>query len=538
MTSDPRILVSITPRDAYHRRPELLLALESAFPVRFAPADAEGETGDALVVFLTSADEAPSMSGPTLALIEQSPATDSTFGAVSFERSPLVPAPFRGRVLTDSSTQASALRSPLHAWGEPLATCLGGPVWLARPGLQYLAAAVPAEMVSGELLRERLSVGQFMGLLPLAHFLQELCARFSWQRPASRACLLFDDPNLHWWSYGFFDYRALSRHANAHDYRLAAAAIPLDHWYIHGKTAAFLSGPDSRISFAIHGNNHTREELRRLEDVSAAAAVATQALRRSDAVARAGIEVSPVMVPPHGVLSVATLEGCLRAGFEAVCADWAYWWLSEKEALIPLAGWHPLDRLGGLPLIPRLHAVAGDLDDLVFRAFLGQPVVLYAHHTDLRDGLDILAVRADDIRSLGVETWASLGTIGRDVVSTYRRGDFLSIVLHSRRAVVTIPDGVSAAEVVLTGSEPSQTGVSIEISGADGQRVVSPGERVPLTVGTLTVSIKTAPSAVSPQPGWDAGALVRRGLTEARDRVTPLAGSLAAGGRRVQSRLT
>ena len=44
-----------------------------------------------------------------------------------------------------------------------------------------------------------------------------------------------------------------------------------------------------------------------------------------------------------------------------------------------------------------------------FRAFLGQPLVLYAHHTDLRDGLDLLADRADEVRALGVNSWRSLG---------------------------------------------------------------------------------------------------------------------------------
>ena len=107
------------------------------------------------------------------------------------------------------------------------------------------------------------------------------------------------------------------------------------------------------------------------------------------------------MVPPHGACSVATLEGCLRAGFDAVCAEWPYWWLAEPDASSALSGWQPLDRIAGLPVIPRLHVTASDRDDMPFRAFLGQPLVLYAHHTDLKDGLDLLADRADEVRALG-----------------------------------------------------------------------------------------------------------------------------------------
>jgi hypothetical protein len=222
----------------------------------------------------------------------------------------------------------------------------------------------------------------------------------------------------------------------------------------------------------------------------------------------------------------------LRGGFDAVCADWAYWWLSGEDALTPLAGWHALDRLGGLPVIPRIHAVASELDDLVFRTFLGQPLVLYAHHTDLREGLDVLAALADEVRGLGVDTWASLGAIGRDVFSTHRGGDFLGIALLSRRAGVTIPDGVASAAVVLPGGAPSQTGLSVGISDADGFRVVAPGDRVRVIPGAMEVSIDTAPFPAPLQPSWKAAAAVRRGLTEARDRSAPLAERLTAVRRR------
>ena len=110
----------------------------------------------------------------------------------------------------------------------------------------------------------------------------------------------------------------------------------------------------SRISFAIHGNNHTREELRRVDELDRASTLAAQALQRVSAIRSAGVDIAPVMVPPHGVCSLATLEGCLRAGFDALCADWPYWWLTERESVTTLSGWWPLDRLRGLPPIPRL----------------------------------------------------------------------------------------------------------------------------------------------------------------------------------------
>ncbi len=360
-----------------------------------------------------------------------------------------------------------------------------------------------------------------MGLLPLAHFLQQVSRRASWEQPQSKACFLFDDPNLHWWSYGFLDYRKLSTHAEAHDYHVTAATIPLDQWYIHRPTAEFL-GQQSRISFVIHGNNHTRHELRRVNEPGRALTLAAQALRRAGAVERAGAQIAPVMVPPHGVTSVAMLEGCLRAGFDAMCADWPYWWLTEPNAVSPLSGWRPLDRLGGLPLIPRLHLIASDLDDLAFRAFLGQPLVLFAHHTDLRAGLELLARRADEVRSLGVDSWQSVGTIGQDVVSTYRNEDAMELVLHSRIARIEIPEGVSSATFAVPGVDPSTVRLRLEIRDAYGVRGVEFGDPVPVRAGAIIATLVTDPFNLDARFHWQARAAIRRVLSETRDRAAPL----------------
>src|SRR5580765_1097435 len=387
MTSDSPIRVDVTPREAYEQRPRLFAALETAFPVKFQVSGSGN--ADAAIVFATRAASSEGVCGPTLTLLGDAQ-TDQPFAAIAFADSSSVPRPFRGRTLTDSST-GQALPGTYDDSGQVLATSSTGPVWMAGAEGQFVAASRPEELGSGATLREQLTVGRFMGLLPLAHFLRELSAAASWEQPESQACFVFDDPNLHWWSYGYLDYRRPAAHAEAHDYRVTAATIPLDQCYIHRATARFLREGASRVSFAVHGNNHTRHELGRVDDLDRASTLAAQALKRASAVHRAGAEIGPVMVPPHGACSVATLEGCLRAGFDAVCAEWPYWWLAEPDASSALSGWQPLDRIAGLPVIPRLHVSASDRDDMPFRAFLGQPLVLYAHHTDLKAGLDVLA---------------------------------------------------------------------------------------------------------------------------------------------------
>ena len=528
MTSDSLIRVDVAPREAYERRPRLFAALEAAFPVEFQGVGRGN--ADAAIVFATPAATPDVASGPTLTLLG-GVQTDQPFGAIAFTDSSAVTRPFRGRTLTDSSA-GPRLPSTFDDWGTALATSGTGPVWMARD-MRFAAASWPEELEPDGTLREHLTAGRFMGLLPLAHFLRELSVAASWAQPESHACFVFDDPNLHWWSYGYLDYRELAAHAEAHDYRVTAATIPLDQWYIHRATARFLREGASRVSFAVHGNNHTRHELGRVDDPDRAATLAAQALKRSGAVRRAGAEIGSVMVPPHGACSVAMLEGCLRAGFDAICAEWPYWWLAEADVSSPLSGWHPLDRVAGLPVIPRLHVVASDRDDMPFRAFLGQPLVLYAHHTDLKDGLDVLADRADEVRALGVSSWRSLGTIAADVCSAYRVEENIEFTLYSQRARVTLPEGVSRARFALVGGEPAGTTLGLELRDAGGLREIASGEAAAVGAGELTVAVTPTPFAGSTRAGWPVRGAVRRLLTESRDRAAPFSSRIQArAGRR------
>src|SRR5690349_20406866 len=288
-TSDSPIRVDVAPREAYEQRPRLFAALEAAFPVKFQ-VSGNGDA-DAAIVFATRAAGPAAVGGPTLTLVGDAQ-TDQPFGAIAFTESASVHRAFRGRTLEDSSA-GQTLPGTYEGWGSVLGVSPSGPVWMARGDGQFVAASWPEELGSGETLRERLTVGRFVGLLPLAHFLRELSVDASWEQPESTACFVFDDPNLHWWSYGYLDYRELAAHAEAHDYRVTAATIPLDQWYIHRATARFLRAGASRVSFAVHGNNHTRHELGRVDDLDRASTLAAQALNRAGAVRRAGVEIGP-----------------------------------------------------------------------------------------------------------------------------------------------------------------------------------------------------------------------------------------------------
>ena len=68
---------------------------------------------------------------------------------------------------------------------------------------------------------------------------------------------------------------------------------------------------------------------------------------------------------------------------------------------------------GGLPSLPRTGFNA-PREDLVLRAFLGQPLIVYAHHDLLEHGLEVLSEAAATVDALGDVRWSSLADIARD----------------------------------------------------------------------------------------------------------------------------
>ena len=128
---------------------------------------------------------------------------------------------------------------------------------------------------------------------------------------------------------------------------------------------------------------------------------------------RAGVHVDRVMAAPHERCSPVTTEAMLQLGFEALIIDRANPWRFRPEEEKPLAGWELAELVsGGLPVIRREH-LSVSREDLILRAFLGQPLVLYGHHDDLSEGPDRLAALAEEIDRLGDVRWTSLGEIAR-----------------------------------------------------------------------------------------------------------------------------
>jgi hypothetical protein len=409
-----RLRVGVVPAAEHAARARLFAALETVYPVRF-----EGRTAgehadlDALVCIGEGAAVAP-CSLPRLTAVSGESEPGRALG-VEYADDRALDRALRGARVHESAATPIAPT----AGATVLARMDGAPVWTLAGDTQVIAAA-PEELGPDELLRERLLPGRHLALLALAHFLRGLTAPADAQ--PLRAAFVLDDPNLHWPTYGHLRYRELLGHADEHNYHLAVAMVPLDAWLVHPTTARMFREGRDRLSVLVHGNDHDGGELGRIGSAAEGAALAAQALRRMERFeARSGVPVARVMVPPHERVTEGALAGLLACGYDAVCTARPFpWvpadgpsWLIHPPGTDPAACWTPDHTVaGGMPIVMR-QDFGHPREELVLRAFLGQPLVVYGHHTDLAGGLDVLADAAAAVNRLGDVRWCSLDAIAR-----------------------------------------------------------------------------------------------------------------------------
>jgi hypothetical protein len=518
----------------------LLDALEQAFPVRFEQTDAlDPERFDGALLIGSGAppiDQEASIDAPveisTLILPTQAGGHDEDV-LVEIAAAEGLGRPLRGASIPESS----ALGEPpfdVPPSSRVLASTGRRPVWWesdADGRALFLSAFPLADMAEGEALREHLRVGRFMGLLPLVHFLSSLLGTRGWEPAPLRASFVIDDPNLHWPSYGFLKYRELVDHASRHGYHVGFATVPLDGWLVNPRAASLVRENPAALSLLMHGNDHTSRELGALStDASAEVAIA-QALRRIAVLERrSGVSVERVMAPPHGACSEPALRAMLRLGIEAACISRPYPWRDGLPTPTPLAGWHPAEMVGGgLPVLPR-YSFSSPREDLVFRALLGQPLILYGHHGDFSEGLDLFAEAAGYINGLGDVRWGPLSRIARSNYETRQAGEILHVRMHARRIAIDVPEGVRAVDIQV--QEP--------LGGPTWHQLAHPTGPTPITfdqgLGIAQLAPVEAPAAIEltlnhdraltpaevRAPRFRPWPSVRRIAVEVRDRIQPL----------------
>jgi len=503
--------VVVEPPEAHASRARLLSALGEALGVRIVPAGARtSAAASAAIVF---GDRRRDAGPPTIVVPAEAPQFGPHSAEVDFAADSGIDRSLRSASLSHRSAPLEALPDP--GGGDVVAHMGRTPVWVREGNVERVAVGV-AELGESELLRDRLSLGGFLPLVPIVDFLRR-SAPDSFAPPPLRAAFVFDDPNLHAMSYGYLDYDRLAADARRVGYHVAFATIPLDTWHASRAAVRLFRSHGDVLSLLVHGNDHLRQELGRSLDGGRSRALLAQARRRIERFERRyGVPVARVMAPPHGACSEAVADA-MPLFFDALCITRAYPWLDAPPAGRVLTGWGPTEIVAsGIPVIPRLRLDTPH-DEFVLRAFLRHPIVVYGHHADVRGGLGVLEEIAEAIRKVGDIRWTSLDEIVRTSYDSRVDGSRLRLRLHTRRATVPIPEGVTELEVD-SRSLSHLDGVVVDGTARGPSPVpVSGGTVVDVRLERLDPS-GLAGAARRPH-AWP---YVRRGLVEARDRALPL----------------
>ncbi len=517
----------------------LFQVLSHAYPVDFRPYSS-GADGSAGVIFLNAKPEQAQTALPpgvnVLVILGcESAGVDAQKGVINFHNSSGVDSCFHGQKMKDEVARGFQRLSPRDG-DEIVAELDGVPVWVARKEAQSNISIVgvkPPAFAAGQTIYDVFNRRNWIQLLPLLNFLKTLTRDEDWQRPPLRACLMFDDPNLHAKTYGFVNFHEMARHARDFNYHASFAMVPLDSWFVSKGVAAFFRQHRDRLSLCIHGNNHAKLELGADIGSDEFQKLFAEALRRIESFEKkSGVSVARVMVPPYGALNAAAAaKPMLRLGYEAVCVSRASITSRNRNISWPGVFGHGVGEfVEGFPVIPRQVMADGHEGTFRLAAFLNQPIIPHGHHQDCASGLGLLERTANSINALGHVEWLDMAALAESNYLTRRIDDTLVVRMLTRRASVKIPDGVARLCVQRAWLNDDQQVEHLEC--AEGAKILQKGmqgcqsHELRVQPGQ-TIRLHSPPPDVvdyrmEKSPRFKPLAFPRRIACEMRDRLSPL----------------
>jgi len=517
-----------------HRK--LFDALEQLFHIRFEERDLGDDAGiDAWVLNGLDVKSAGmfTRSGltcyTTINNVERIPCGESKI--IEFSLNDAIPFVLRGRKInTEEAAECMALPPQLRCFSI-IASKAGFPLWAIQESMHcrhhYVSMSIP-ELNDDEPLFRYFHGEQFLRLLPFFLFLRSLADDKGWEPPPLQACFMFDDPNLHWPTYGFMKFAEMMRHAGTYKYHSSIATIPLDAWFFHKPTVSLFKEHRDRMSLLIHGNDHTSHELSQPCSEKERNQILLQALLRIAAFERrSGLEVSKVMAPPHGACSEDFLRGMSNVGFEAACISRGSLRRDNRQAKwLTTIGIRSSDIVEGLTIFPRFALSGNCHNSILLAALLHQPIIPVGHHEDISEGLQMLGDLSTFVNSLGDVRWANMSGISRSHFSRMTDGAILRIRMHTRRVEVSVPEGTDRIRVERSRSEevePESFAWRILEDKAEWKPCRS-DQLITVPPGKKTEIVRPPPSTSMDENTvrkFQLWPVMRRQVTEARDRVAP-----------------
>jgi len=476
---------------------------------------------------------------PSYAVISEKYLTScGASSAIKFNRNLLIPEVLRNReVRSDEVIKLKGLPDWLQN-ATTLACKAESPIWAVQGqrdyNHHYLSLPMP-ELNSDEPIFHRFNGNQFLALLPFLAFLRELTNDNRWESPPLQACFMFDDPNLHWPTYGFINFSEMVKHAELHNYHVSFATIPLDTWFTHKITAGLFQKHHDKISLLMHGNDHLADELARKIPNKERNRMLKQALFRIEKLEKyANVSVARVMAPPHGACSEEAFKEMALMGYEAACVSRGSLMYHNKHASwVRSLGMRPADNIYGLPVFPRFRISMDCQNSILVAALLNQPIIPVGHHQDVAENMDMLAHLSDFINSLGKVQWGNMTSISRSHYSKMIDKDILHLQMYSNIAELLIPEGIN---FILVERPWLKVGAMepLLIKTAGGLKnlvpiefkepiAVLPGQQIQIISSQISQSQNNDNSLykLTLWPG------IRRLITETRDRLAPISRRLS-----------
>jgi hypothetical protein len=258
-------------------------------------------------------------------------------------------------------------------------------------------------------------------------FLHYAAGERAWHSPGDYANFTIDDLWLRE-PYGHVNYEELLRQEQQHNFHVTVAFIPWNFDRNQSSIISLFQAHPDRFSICIHGNNHVHQEFGSIDThpISNQVADIKQSLARMGQFSRATrIPYDTVMVFPHSISPEKTLSILKRYNFLATANSLNVPSDARATSDIELAL-----RAGTLQFadFPSLRRYSAETDipesQLAIDAFLGNPMLFYAHESFFASGIGAFNYTADTVNRLQPDTqWRSLGYIARHLYLERKRDD-------------------------------------------------------------------------------------------------------------------
>jgi hypothetical protein len=258
-------------------------------------------------------------------------------------------------------------------------------------------------------------------------FLHYAAGERAWHSPGDYANLTIDDIWLRE-PYGHVNYEELLSEAQQHNFHATVAFIPWNFDRSQPRMVSLFQAHPDRLSICVHGNNHVHQEFGPLgsHPLSGQVEDIKQGLARMERFSQlTHLPYDAVMVFPHSISPVPTLAELKRYNFLA----------TANSLNVPSDAQAPSDaefalRTATLQFanFPSLRRYSAETDiptpQLAIDAFLGNPMLFYAHESFFSSGMGAFNNVADTVNRLQPDTqWQSLGYIARHLYLEKLRDD-------------------------------------------------------------------------------------------------------------------